>query len=216
MDNVISSSSLKGNNSSVLKPISSYTPKQSSLLSTHVPNNGWSATTIITVILIIILLAVLGINIFSYVSEGTDYLAWIIQRFSGKLPEKGKELVDTTVKGVDLGVDVAAGAVKDVGSVLTRELDLKRKILWEDRDAGIKKNIEDRHMVGINKYPEHEPNYNEDSEDDNIQEKHKPGFCYIGTDRGHRSCIRVKAKDRCESSKIFPTMDICVNPSLRK
>ena len=41
------------------------------------------------------------------------------------------------------------------------------------------------------------------------------GYCYIGTDRGIRSCIDVSAGDKCMSGKIFPRMDICVNPSLR-
>ena len=73
-------------------------------------------------------------------------------------------------------------------------------------------------MPGINKFPQHEPDksYKESQEDNNILEKHKQGYCYIGTDRGYRSCIKVKRKDDCESKKIFPTMDICINPSLRQ
>ncbi len=43
----------------------------------------------------------------------------------------------------------------------------------------------------------------------------KQGFCYIGTDRGIRSCIDVIPGDKCMSGQIFPRMDICVNPSLR-
>ena len=58
--------------------------------------------------------------------------------------------------------------------------------------------------------------YEEDKLDNNIQERHKPGYCYIGTDRGYRSCIKVKSNDMCESDKIFPSMDICINPSLRQ
>lgn len=224
MDSVITGSpnSLSSSPNSVLKPVSSYTPKTPSPVIPSTTSksigtsDGWSTTGIITIILIILLLAVLGLNVFSYLAKGTDYLGWIVQKFSSKLPEKGKDLVDTTVKGLDLGADVAAGAVKDAGDVLSRELDLKRNNLWNIRDTGIKKGIENRHIQGINKYPEHEPDYKESGEDNNIQEKHKPGFCYIGTDRGYRSCIKVKSNDDCESGKIFPTMDICVNPSLRQ
>lgn len=43
----------------------------------------------------------------------------------------------------------------------------------------------------------------------------KSGFCYIGEDRGFRSCIRVGENDQCMSGDIFPTMDICINPNLR-
>ena len=43
----------------------------------------------------------------------------------------------------------------------------------------------------------------------------KSGWCYIGEDRGFRSCINVGENDTCMSGDIFPTSDICVNPKLR-
>lgn len=43
----------------------------------------------------------------------------------------------------------------------------------------------------------------------------KAGWCYIGEDRGFRSCIKVSEGDNCMSGNIFPSEDICVNPSLR-
>ena len=43
----------------------------------------------------------------------------------------------------------------------------------------------------------------------------KGGFCYIGTDRGYRSCVRVDEGDICKSNKIFPTQEKCINPNLR-
>ena len=43
----------------------------------------------------------------------------------------------------------------------------------------------------------------------------KSGYCYIGEDRGFRSCIKVGENDQCMSGDIFPTMDICINPNLR-
>lgn len=44
----------------------------------------------------------------------------------------------------------------------------------------------------------------------------KTGFCYIGEDRGFRSCIAVGEGDVCMSGDIFPTEAICVNPKLRE
>ena len=43
----------------------------------------------------------------------------------------------------------------------------------------------------------------------------KGGYCYIGTDRGYRSCVEINSLDTCEYGKIFPTMDVCINPRLR-
>lgn len=52
-----------------------------------------------------------------------------------------------------------------------------------------------------------------DDKHDNILDK--KGYCYIGTDRGIRSCIDVAPGDKCMSGQIFPRRDICVNPNLR-
>ena len=41
----------------------------------------------------------------------------------------------------------------------------------------------------------------------------KVGWCYIGEDRGYRSCAHTS--DICMSGNIFPSKEICVNPSLR-
>ena len=43
----------------------------------------------------------------------------------------------------------------------------------------------------------------------------KAGWCFIGEDRGFRSCAEVGPSDQCISGDIFPTRDICVNPALR-
>jgi hypothetical protein len=43
----------------------------------------------------------------------------------------------------------------------------------------------------------------------------KSGWCFIGEDRGFRSCAEVGPSDQCMSGDIFPTRDICVNPTLR-
>ena len=44
----------------------------------------------------------------------------------------------------------------------------------------------------------------------------KDKHCYIGTDRGFRSCIEVGEADKCMSGDIFPTHEMCINPSLRQ
>ena len=41
------------------------------------------------------------------------------------------------------------------------------------------------------------------------------GYCYIGEDRGFRSCIKVGESTKCMSGEIFPSREVCVNPRLR-
>ena len=43
----------------------------------------------------------------------------------------------------------------------------------------------------------------------------KSGWCYIGMDRGFRTCGEVGVNDTCMSGDIFPSQEICMNPRLR-
>lgn len=43
----------------------------------------------------------------------------------------------------------------------------------------------------------------------------KPGYCYIGEDRGFRSCVRVRNGDKCMSGEIFENQAQCINPNMR-
>ena len=55
-----------------------------------------------------------------------------------------------------------------------------------------------------------------DAADTTKTPKSKAGFCYIGEDRGFRSCVDVGEGDVCMSGDIFPTEAICINPNLRE
>ena len=41
-------------------------------------------------------------------------------------------------------------------------------------------------------------------------------YCYIGEDRGFRSCLQVEKGDKCMSGDIFPSKELCINPNLRQ
>jgi hypothetical protein len=43
----------------------------------------------------------------------------------------------------------------------------------------------------------------------------KAGWCFIGEDRGFRTCSEIGQNDRCMSGDIFPSHEICMNPNLR-
>jgi hypothetical protein len=44
---------------------------------------------------------------------------------------------------------------------------------------------------------------------------HKKGWCLVGNEKGYNSCVKVGYNDYCMSGDIYPTKDICLNPSLR-
>jgi hypothetical protein len=43
----------------------------------------------------------------------------------------------------------------------------------------------------------------------------KAGWCFIGEDRGFRTCSQIGTNDQCMSGDIFPSQEICMNPNLR-
>tara|TARA_Y100000591_G_scaffold333211_1_gene374663 strand:- start:12639 stop:13259 length:621 start_codon:yes stop_codon:yes gene_type:complete len=43
----------------------------------------------------------------------------------------------------------------------------------------------------------------------------KGTYCYIGEDRGFRSCVKIEDGEKCMSGDIFPTQAVCINPNLR-
>ena len=57
--------------------------------------------------------------------------------------------------------------------------------------------------------------YESDMASSSIQGLGKPGWCFIGEDRGFRTCAQVGINDDCMSGDIFPSQEICINPSLR-
>ena len=57
--------------------------------------------------------------------------------------------------------------------------------------------------------------HGEDYLADDSSHRGKMGWCFIGEDRGYRSCEYVGVNDQCMSGDIFPTKDVCMNPNLR-
>jgi len=60
-------------------------------------------------------------------------------------------------------------------------------------------------------------NYTADDSMSNIQQSKsnsKSGWCFMGEDRGFRSCIQVNENEKCMSGDILPSQEICINPNL--
>lgn len=137
-------------------------------------------------LLIIIILSILGLNIFNYFSQVTDGAA--------KITEVGAssalDVTSNTIKNAGQGT-------KDVTDTISGELDEIANAL-------------DIHVVNKSK----ETPIPDDSGSD-IQTQKKTGYCLIGEEKGYRSCMYVGKRDTCMSGEIFPSLEICINPSLR-
>lgn len=179
------------------------------------------------ILAIIILIAILGINIFYYLGEGTDFIADVtrpIVAFFAKLfgysaVDTAREVVKTassgTKKGVDLVEDIADDTL-DIGEAgLDKGLSSKRNEILNST-SNINQNVSNNSESNktVNSYNEEKdisPVFNSKSN----KSGKMAGFCYIGEDRGHRSCIEVESADLCMSGDIFPTHGTCINPNLR-
>ena len=159
---------------------------------TSLPQQQTSAKSPIVIIIVIVVLAILGFNLFSYLAKGTNIAAYIIQKFLNLLSFLMKFINKGTEKTMDLtkvGVTEVAGSKKEKKNI-KKALEKKKKkkspkIVAESTDAK------------------------------QIQTGKKKGWCYIGSYRDYRSCLKVGKDDTCVSDEIFPTKEQCENPNLR-
>lgn len=155
----------------------------------------------------IVVIAALGMNIFVYLAKGTDILAEILKMLTHGTTDVSKKVVKTSAKGAKAGVDVAE-------KVLTSGLEKIENVI-EDVPGGIERGVQD--LEQVLRIPKMRSVYQPDrSFSSPMQRRGKSGYCFIGNDRGFRSCIDVGANDVCMSNQIFPTRDICIHPNLRK
>ena len=157
--------------------------------------------------LIVLALAFLAYNVYLYYFEGTDIL--------GKFFGMG---IVGSGKVAQASVDIAAEGTKDTVNVAQ---EVTRDVTDKVEEVGQK--IENRADNRVGKAIEGPDNLNDDdntkadlSTESEIQQPKQSGYCYIGTDRTFRSCVKMNAGDTCASKQVFPTKDICINPTLRK
>jgi hypothetical protein len=170
-------------------------------------------------ILIFLILAVLGINIFAYLGYFTEDTVGILRPliFVGisTTSDISQDIISNSAQGTKAATDIVAGtvnsAIDTTSNVLTQssnDHELEEETI-DDHDKLQKDINEDNKRM--NNAPEPD-----DATSKTQKTKGKSGFCYIGEDRGFRSCIEVNENDTCMSGDIFPTEQICINPSLRE
>lgn len=193
------------------------------------------------VVMLILILAFLGFNLFKYLADATDSttdllgdpLKQIAAIFGYTVGETTKNIVDTSAEGTKLGIDVAAGATEDAIDLGQRALGASSTSNSDSSDksssssskkssSDSKKSEPDDLDKAINTSSSSKKKSTSIPEPDDATSRtqsskaSKSGYCYIGEDRGFRSCIKVNDPNRCMSGEIFPTRDICINPTLRE
>ena len=169
--------------------------------------------TVLKVFLTLMLLSVLGFNILIHLDEIGDTVGEVVRPISNKIlgttGEVTKATIKTAAEGSKLGVDVVADTTTSGIDLLAESIDDGNNTVTKNNMKRETINLKDR---GVDNRVPTIP----DDADSEVQQGGKAGFCYVGSDKGTRHCIQVGRDDQCMSGDIFPTRDICINPSLRE
>lgn len=145
---------------------------------------------------IIIVLALLGFNLFTFLGNTTDIISRL---FGNAVSESGKTVGNVVATTATLAAEGTKGIANMTAGAVTSGVNI------------LEKGIEMKHEERVDTVVP------EPDEAGNVTQRgNKSGYCYIGEDRGFRSCVKVGTADTCMSGDIFPTEDICINPNLRQ
>jgi hypothetical protein len=182
-----------------------------------------------TWIIVILILAFLGFNIFVYLAKGTqditNFFGPFLQQIFGKTFSVAGQAIDVSAEGAKA---VVSGTANVVNSGLTtvqnitpnqsttniKSQSVQNTIHQPDNLANASLNKAINSSKSTISGDEYEANEASSSLYAGSSTG-KAGWCYIGEDRGFRSCAKVGINDKCMSGDIFPSQELCINPSLR-
>lgn len=217
---------------SILQPsISSNSPIQSSVSSLG-SDGGFFDTlkniNLTTWLLIVLILAFLGFNIFVYLAKGTqditNFFGPIIKKLFGTTIAVTGQAIDVSAEGAKA---VVSGTANAVNAGLTAVQDITPNVAsgtmktqpiqgttGTTGTTGTQQNVDANNALHK---ALHSAQPSEASQDYSPHEasSSKAGWCFIGEDRGYRTCAEVGVNDQCMSGDIFPSQELCINPNLR-
>ena len=154
--------------------------------------------------LVVIILSLLGFNLFSHLGNLTDNIRDFLSPITNIIGSKtGKALETTTLN--------TAQGIKGIGNVTGNIIESGLDVIKHDLDGAKNDTTQISDPLIVDEDPE------PDTTDSVIQTTPKTGtgYCYVGEDRGIRSCVKINKNHKCMSGDIFPTREICINPKLR-
>jgi hypothetical protein len=193
--------------SSLNENSSSFSPSSSSSSS-----STWSFLNInaTTWLIIIVILAFLGFNVFEYLAKGTqtitDIFSPIFKKIFGTTIAVTGQAVDVSAEGAKAVVGGTASAIESgltaIQDITPNTSTMKGQPIETAQKPDLKQQLPDNiHQTPTDYQP--------------YEASGKSGWCFIGEDRGFRTCAQIGIDDTCMSGEIFPTQEICMNPNLR-
>jgi hypothetical protein len=167
------------------------------------------------------------VDLFNHLTSG------ITKPVANTITDTAKQTVEVIAQGATSGIDVAANTIVTGGANLVSNNNVLPKNSNSSNPGASIENPEN-HIMNTNTNSNSNTNNQNlnnalnDATSNNIVQPDdsyssmqssktsgKAGWCFIGEDRGIRSCMKVGLNDTCMSGDIFPTNTVCVNPNLR-
>ena len=233
---ILQSSEVSNNISPSLSPSLSTTSSSDGVFFDGILD-GLKEISITTWIIVILILAFLGFNVFVYLAKGTQDISNIFGPIVAKIAglfaaltgqvtnvsaEGAKQVVNvsasTATTGLSAVQDVSKGNLPNTGTsnaATTLKTQAVQSTMTQP-DIMANNTLNKSLNTAQGQQQQGSNDYEADESSSNIQGGvPKAGWCYVGEDRGFRSCAKVGVNDTCMSGDIFPSHEICVNPSLR-
>jgi len=224
-------------------PSSDYTPSLTNTTSDTSIWSSIKNIGITNWVIIFFILSLLGFNIFYYLAVGTqditNFFKPIFEKILVIFGLTAKTVVDVTAESsrtvVNTGADVfdkTTRAIQDTVDKPFEQAQMKQQITPSTASTSISNDkfqqppLDVMQANTLNKAlntsatgsSSSNQDYEADESSSTIQRggaSSKAGWCYIGEDRGFRTCAQVGVNDNCMSGDIFPSQEICINPKLR-
>ena len=217
--------------SSLFNSFDDYSSGPGSASTVESTESSYSIWSVISFILIILIVWVLIFNFFN-LGKVTDWIESFLKFIGYSTSETIKTTAGVTATGITGSTNVASGTLTGGVDLLEKGLNLtpEEKARAQSQKqaqvtalyppalnpADVQKTEESAVLSkGLANLKKMQPMPDDATSVTQSTGRSKSGYCYIGEDRGFRSCIKVGENDQCMSGDIFPTMDICINPNLR-
>lgn len=174
-----------------------------------------------TWILIILILSFLGFNIFVYLAEGTqaitNFFGPLLQYIFGTTVSVAGQAIDVSAEGAKAVVSGTAGAINTGLTTVQNVTPNKSPTTIQSQPIQTNTNLPSNTPLNkaLNTSRTQNGDYEAHQAPSSVNSTGKSGWCFIGEDRGFRSCALVNENDTCMSGDIFPSQELCINPSLR-
>lgn len=182
--------------------------------------SGWFDFSFKKILVIVTILLFMGFNVLKMSGEGLDVVGGVGKTLFGSIGMGVGDLLKKTTDNAATGSKEAVDAARDV---TIDAIDEVEDVLGgKDTEDEARRRQDNENLADAVDKPRKKKRDDDVVPDDSgstVQQSKgagKAGWCFVGEDRGFRSCVRVGVNDECTSGEVFSSKAICVEPTLRE